>query len=113
MDDLEGQIRQVLGDPAQMAQIMDLAQSLMGGGAAEAPKEAPAPAPELGLLGKLGGLMQQGAQGSQGDRQALLQALRPYLSEKRQRKVDRAMQITRMAHLAKTALAGLGGSEHA
>lgn len=112
MDDLEGQIRQVLGDPEQMAQIMNLAQSLMGAGAAEAPKEAPAqaPEPELGLLGKLGGLMQQGGQG---DQQALLRALRPYLSEKRQRKIDRAMQITRMAHLAKTALAGLGGSEHA
>ena len=32
MDDLEGQIRQVLNDPAQMAQIMGMAQSLMGGG---------------------------------------------------------------------------------
>ena len=48
-----------------------------------------------------------------GSQQALLQAVRPYLSEKRQRKIDRAIQITRMAHLAKLAMEGLGGSEHA
>ncbi|MGX8692291.1 MAG: hypothetical protein ACSW8E_00855 [Clostridia bacterium] len=108
MDDLEGQIRQVLDDPAQMAQIMGLAQSLMGGGG-EAPKEKPAP--DSGLLGKLGSLLQQ--PGGDGDRQALLQAMRPFLSEKRQRKLDRAMHLTRMAHLARRAMDSLGGSEHA
>ena len=111
MDELEGQIRQVLDDPAQMAQIMGLAQSLMGGGG-DAPKEpSPPPAPDGGLLGKLGSLMRQPEQ--KGDREALLQAMRPYLSEKRRRKLDRALQITRMAHLAKRAMEELGGSEHA
>ncbi len=111
MDDLEGQIRQVLNDPAQMAQIMGMAQSLMGGGGSEKPQESPPPAPsDGGLLGKLGSLMGKPSGGSQ---QALLQAMRPYLSEKRQRKIDRAIQITRMAHLAKLAMEGLGGSEHA
>lgn len=111
MDELEGQIRQVLGDPAQMAQIMGLAQSLMGGGG-DAPQEKPSPpAQDGGLLGKLGTMMKQPS--PQGDRQALLQAMRPYLSEKRQRKLDRALQITRMAHLARRAMEGLGGSGHA
>jgi hypothetical protein len=109
MDDLEGQIRQVLNDPAQMAQIMGLAQSLMGGGSDSA---APPPPADGGLLGKLGALTGKPA-ASGGGQQALLQAIRPYLSEKRQRKVDRALQITRMAHLAKMAMQGLGGSEHA
>ena len=112
MDDLEGQIRQVLNDPAQMAQIMGLAQSLMGGGDSEKPQEAPPP-PDGGLLGKLRALMGKPAASGGGSQQALLQALRPYLSEKRQRKIDRALQITRMAHLAKLAMQGLGGSEHA
>ena len=111
MDDLEGQIRQVLNDPAQMAQIMGLAQSLMGGGG-DAPQEPPPPPRDGGLLGKLGALAGKPA-ASGGGQQALLQAIRPYLSEKRQRKVDRALQITRMAHLAKMAMEGLGGSEHA
>ena len=56
--------------------------------------------------------MKRGDSGG-GSQQALLQAVRPYLSEKRQRKIDRAIQITRMAHLAKLAMEGLGGSEHA
>ena len=111
MDDLEGQIRQVLNDPAQMAQIMGMAQSLMGGGGEAAPQEAPPAPPDGGLLGKLGSLMGKPSGG--GSQQALLQAVRPYLSEKRQRKIDRAIQITRMAHLAKLAMEGLGGSEHA
>lgn len=111
MDDLESQIRQVLGDPAQMAQIMGLAQSLMGGGSNQPEEPSPPDAPDGGLMGKLGALMKQPAPA--GDRQALLQAMRPYLSEKRQRKLERAMQITRMAHLAKRAMEGLGGSEHA
>ena len=114
MDDLEGQIRQVLNDPAQMAQIMGMAQSLMGGGGSEKPHESPPPAPsDGGLLGKLGSLMGKPAASGGGSQQALLQAVRPYLSEKRQRKIDRAIQITRMAHLAKLAMEGLGGSEHA
>ena len=114
MDELEGQIRQVLNDPAQMAQIMGLAQSLMGGGGEAAPpKEAPPPPTDGGLLGKLGALMGKPAASGGGSQQALLQAMRPFLSEKRQRKVDRALQITRMAHLAKMAMQGLGGSEHA
>ena len=113
MDDLEGQIRQVLNDPAQMAQIMGLAQSLMGGSGGEKPQEAPPAAPDGGLLGKLGALMGKPAASGGGSQQALLQAVRPYLSEKRQRKIDRAIQITRMAHLAKLAMEGLGGSEHA
>ena len=114
MDDLEGQIRQVLNDPAQMAQIMGLAQSLMGGSGSEKPQESPPPAPsDGGLLGKLGALMGKPAAPGGGSQQALLQAMRPFLSEKRQRKIDRALQITRMAHLAKMAMQGLGGSEHA
>ena len=101
MDELESQIRAVLGDPQQMAQIMGLAQSLMGGG--EQPPPAPAEKRESPLSLPGGG----------SDQQALLRAVRPYLSEKRQRKIDRAIQITRMAHLAKLAMEGLGGSEHA
>ena len=112
MDELEGQIRQVLNDPAQMAQIMGLAQSLMGDGAAPAAPEAPPPPADGGLMGKLGALMKK-PPGQKSDQQALLQAMRPYLSEKRQKKIDRALQITRMAHLAKLAMEGLGGAEHA
>lgn len=109
MDELEAQIRQVLGDPAQMQQIMGLAQTLMGGGEPEAPQTPPPPAGG-GLAEKLGAMLKQ--PGGQNGQQAVLRAIRPYLSEKRQKKVDRALQITRMAHLAQLAMDGLGGAEH-
>lgn len=107
MDELESQIRQVLGDPTQMAQIMSLAQSLMGGEGAPAP--AP-PRPEgLGAGPAAPGVDAPG----QTERQALLAALRPYLSDERRRRLDRALRISSMAQLAKRALGSLGGTEHA
>lgn len=109
MDELEGQIRQVLNDPAQMAQIMGMAQSLLGG--SDAPADRPAP-PAGGILDALG-LAPERKPGGAGDPQALLRALQPYLSERRRGKLEKALRITRMAHLAKGALGSLGGAGHA
>ena len=106
MTELEDQLRGVLEDPQQMAQIMDLARSLMGGGAGEPP-----PPEAGGLTEKLGALMKQPSGG--GGKQELLQAIKPWLSEKRQRKVERAIRISRMAHLAKIALKDMGGEGRA
>ena len=103
MDELSAQLGAVLNDPQQMAQIMGLAQKLMGG---EAASSAPPP-PAAGL----GALLPNAA--PKGDREALLRALRPYLSESRQRRLDRAIRITGMARLARGALGSLGGAEHA
>ena len=77
---------------------------LMGGESGEA---APPPAPSLdpGLLQKLGGALGGGAAGKE---TALLEAMRPWLSEKRRRKMDRAVQLARMAHLAKLAMGQMG-----
>ena len=99
MDELSGQIRELLGDPKQMAQIMDLAQSLMGGAAPPPAGEEAAPPPVPPRPADSGG-----------ERQALLRALEAYLSEKRRRKLERAMRITRMAQLAKLALGEMGGA---
>lgn len=109
MDDLGDRIQEVLGDPAQMAQIMDLARSLMGG-EGEAP-ETPASPAAGGMAEKLGALL--GRESGQNEQQALLRAMRPYLSEKRQRKMDRAMRLARMAHLAKLALEGMEAADDA
>ena len=84
MDELSAQLGAVLNDPQQMAQIMGLAQKLMGG---EAASSAPPP-PAAGL----GALLPNAA--PKGDREALLRALRPYLSESRQRRLDRAIRIS-------------------
>ena len=60
------------------------------------------------MLQKLGGLMAQNAQ-APGREQALLAAMRPWLSEKRREKRDRALQLARMARLARIAMGELGG----
>ena len=104
MGELEDRISGVLNDPKQMQEIMDMARSLMdGGGAAEllrglgaaAEQEPPGPAPFGALTG--------GAPGGR-DTRALLEAMRPWLSEKRRGKLERALRLSRMAHLALTML---------
>lgn len=112
MDTLEDQISRILGDPEQMQKIAGLAQSLMGGGTEPTPEPAtqPTASPGLpaGLLQGLGGLMNGGGAPS-GREQALLQAMRPYLSEKRRGKLDRAMELARMMRLARLAMEAGGG----
>lgn len=96
MGDWEERIAGILNDPEQMAQIQEMARSLMGEGAASAQPEA-----EGGGAGMLSGLLQGG--GSSPARE-LLQAMKPYLSEKRQGKLERALRIARVLKLAGFAL---------
>ena len=111
MGDLEEQLNSILSDPKQMEQIAGLARTLMGGG-----KEKEQAAPESGgpgldpaLLQRLTRAMKGG--GGDGREQALLQAMRPYLSEKRRGKMDRALQLARLARIARLAM-GEAGDGH-
>ena len=105
MGELEDRLNSILSDPGQMEKIAGLARSLMGGESAAPSQQS---APDAGLLQKLGGLMAQNAQ-APGREQALLAAMRPWLSEKRREKMDRALQLARMARLARIAMGELGG----
>ncbi len=99
MSDWEEQLSSILGDPEQMGRIAEMAKSLMGGG--EEPPSA-APTPDAGALSSL----MQSVTGSSGkDRaQTLLEAMKPWLSEKRRAKIDRAVKLARMAKLAEMAM---------
>lgn len=109
MNELEEQINRVLSDPGQMERLAGLARSLMGSEKA-APSAAPdAPMPDAALLKRLSGLMQNGGNGRE---TALLEAMRPWLSEKRRGKMDRAMQLARMARLARLAMEEMGGGDN-
>ena len=111
MSELEDRLNRFLSDPEQMARINSLAQSLMGG-AGDAPPSGDAggeSAPESALPGKLAALL--GQQSGDGDKRALLEAMKPYLSEKRRGKLDRAMRLTRMAKLARLAMGEMGNGE--
>lgn len=133
MAGFEEQLNSILGNQEAMNQIMSLARSLSG---EQPPKEAvPAlesPAegettyvpvgetsPDLSaMLGKLDPkLIQVGldvirqVQNTEDRNAALLNALRPFLREERQARLDRALQIARMARLVRVALGSLGGKE--
>lgn len=124
MSEFETKLNAILGNSEAMGQIMALAQSLSGNetqaeNPADTPEEeytpvaasqsdqAPVQAPDLSAL--LGGIepkmMQVGMRllqeyNRKDDRNtALLTALRPFVKEERFEKVDRAIQIARLARV--------------
>ncbi|MGN1004285.1 MAG: hypothetical protein ACI4O5_05545, partial [Oscillospiraceae bacterium] len=121
MSEFEDKLQSILGNPEAMSQIMSIAQSITGnsqdsGAAAE---EEPAPPPPenqaagdpFSMLGNLDPrLVQMGMRllseyNSTDDRKvALLTALQPFVREERYAKVDKAIQIAKLAHVIRVAL---------
>ena len=117
MSELEDRINSVLGDPAQLERITKLAQSLMGAqtgpeaGNNSSERESSGPGPALGgmeelfsgldmeSLGKMSRVLSRAGADS-GREHALLEAMKPYLSEKRRSKMDRAIKLAKLAKLA-------------
>ena len=112
MSEFEERINSVLSDPEQMERIMGMAKSLMGGSDEKQPQSENLFG-DLGIdpaaIGRISRLMGSGAQGS--EKQALLEAMKPYLSEKRRAKMDRAMKLARLASLARFAMGEMGGGD--
>lgn len=128
MGELEEKLNAILGDSQAMSQIMALAQSLgksdpkEGEDVSSTPPSDPPPAPEAepgeDLLGGidpqmldlgmrlLGEYQRQDEKGA-----ALIQALRPFLREERQAKLDKAVRIAKLSRVARVALRSLGGGE--
>lgn len=104
-DGLEERLEQLLNDPDSMAQILSMAKSF-GLSPEDAPEPA-APPPDDGLTQALLGIM-RGIRQSDSRQDALLHALRAYLAPERQEKLDRAMQLARISHLAGAALGQYG-----
>lgn len=101
MADLEEQLASVMNNPAMMEQIMALAKSM------EQPQD-PNPStknegftlPEIDptMLQKLTGFAKN--TGIDHNQRALLQALRPYISNYRVQRLERAMKAAKMAGFA-------------
>lgn len=126
MAEFDEKLNQILSDPGAMAQIMQLAQSL-GGDTSSPPSPSPSPPPvssnqpsgdngasllsslaggiDPAMLTKLLPLVRELGGKQDSNARALLYALRPYLKEERQEKVERALQLARLFHLGKTLLA--------
>lgn len=121
MSEFEDRINSILGDPAQMDKITKIAKSLMGGGEEKPEEQGGGDNPLAAFLGSDGEEMAAlgrisralGAQ-SQEDKEktALLEAMKPYLSEKRRRKMDKAMKIARLTRIARAAMGESGGDDN-
>lgn len=133
MAEFDDKLNSLLSDPGSMAKIMELAQSLSAGEAAQpaaAPPPPPPPPPaapassagtggnplsaltgglDPKLLSRLLPLMQELNRDDGGASRQLLYALRPYLRQDRQDKVERALQLARLIHVGKKFLAGWEG----
>lgn len=114
MSELDEKLNALLSDPGSMAQVMQLAQQLSGTFGGNEPTTPPPPPPQqqssptnpaspLGnldpkLISRLLPLLQ-----GQSDSQTmqLLYALRPFLKEEKQGKVERAARLARVIHLGK------------
>lgn len=127
--DLGSLMQSVLSDPEQMAKITQLAQGLMGQSGGESAKNGDAAAPEGETPGAepsnptpsgipsegriLSALTKALAAGKTGSRStALLTAMRPYLRPEKQGKLDRALEVARMVHIAGLVMGELGGGRH-
>ena len=103
-------LRQIL---TQFGRIAQLASSILGdGGDKSAPPSAPEPELDLdmGQLRRMMSALRGG--GHDSANRHLLEAMKPYLAEKRRRKIDRAMKLARLASLAELAAEDLEGDDH-
>lgn len=105
MENLENKLNQILSDPESMAQIMQVAQSLMGTQASTpAPDETPGAQSEIPQV--LTMLMQQASHIDRKE-EALLSAIQPYLRPDRREKMEKAMRLARLSRLAGFAMKNL------
>ena len=117
MDEMQQKLNSILGNPEMMSQIMNMAQAL-GVDQEPEPVSQPVSAPsgnplqsalggiDPGTIQKIIGIAQQA--GIDRNQQNLLKALRPYLSEHRIIKLEKAMRAAKIAGVATTALGGMG-----
>lgn len=100
VDDLNEKITQILNDPGSIQQIAQIANALGGQQAQAGPdKDGAGPLASPEMLADISKLLRQ-AEKKDKKQEALFQALRPYLKPNRQARLDRAMQIAHLSHLA-------------
>ena len=102
MENMEEKLGSILSNPEMMQQIMAMAHSLGHSQAPPQPEHPPMLNLDPAMLQKLSLFAQQSS--VNGDEQALLNALHPYLSHNRIGKLERAMRAAKMARLASSFL---------
>ena len=117
MSEFEDRLNSILNDPMQMEKITLMAKSLVGGDESAPKPQKMQPKQESSvfesfdpaLLGRVTKAM-SGMNGRD-EKHALLEAMKPYLSSHRQEKLERAMKLAKMIHVAEIAFGTLGGDD--
>ena len=99
MDDIIGKLGELLSDEESVQQLTELAQMMMSGdeeGSGEGSEETSngEGMHDLGAVMKIAGLA--GALSQKDKNAELLLALKPHLSEERQKKVDKAVKLLKL-----------------
>ncbi len=122
MGDFENRINELLKSPESLAQIMNLARSLSGDEAEAGSKEEKQDAfkgsgtADLGsafdpqIMGLIGAALKEYS--SPSENAALISAIKPFLTKDRREKVDKAMQIAKLAKVAKNVIPEIGGTDN-
>ncbi len=98
MDDLSEKLNGILNDPESMANLKTMADSLLSGKNDEG-NESSNDMPPIENIGAIISIMSKLNSSNDNDRTRLLNALKPYLSEKRQAKTDNAIKILKLLEL--------------
>lgn len=114
--DLAARLEAVLSDPAQMEKLSEMAKGLFAqssdgqGEGEQPPAEKPSEIPPMDtkFLSAIGKAFAAG-NGEKSRSTALLLAMRPYMKPEKQEKLDRALQVARMAHIAGAVMKEYGG----
>lgn len=117
MSELEEKINSLLNNPAEISKIAQMAKSMLDGrGDSHTDKPGENLVESLSSLGEslnpkiiaeLGKIISD--KGGKDSKRALLEAMKPYLAEKRRKKMDQAIQIAKLARLAEVVFAESGG----
>ncbi len=124
MGDFEDKINDLLKSPESLEQIIKLARSLSGesnenqSGPQREPGENPNTHGSSGfpegfdpqIMGILSSVLKEYS--SPSDKTALIAAIKPYLKIERRQKIDKAMQIAKLAKVAKNVIPEFGGSRN-
>ena len=121
MSEFDEKLNALLSDPDRMAQIMQMAQTLSGNTPQppQQPTAASSPPPQStqdsgedflsaltgnldpGFLMRLLPLIRELSTDNSSNARTLLYALRPYLKQERQLRIERALQLAKLLHIGK------------
>ena len=107
-EDLQGALSELLSSPEELQKLMSLAQSLSGGfsGERNAPDETVSQSSQDAETARTVMRLLRSLQADEGEKEALIRAMKPFLRSERAEALDRAVRVTRFARAARLVMSG-------